>query len=33
MRVIDGDHYFLEPEGARDVVADALSDWIADRLP
>lgn len=32
MRVIDGDHYFLEPEGARDAVADALSGWIAERF-
>src|SRR5690606_7816875 len=27
-----GDHYFLEPEGARDAVADTVADWLAARF-
>jgi len=30
---IAGDHYFREPAGARDKVADLLAGWIADRYP
>ena len=26
-----GDHYFLQPEGARDQVADAIAEWVAER--
>ena len=29
---LPGDHYFLEPDGARDVVADLLTDWVAERF-
>ncbi|MDH4077060.1 MAG: alpha/beta hydrolase [Acidimicrobiia bacterium] len=28
---IAGDHYFREPDGARDRVADAIADWVAAR--
>lgn len=31
-RPIAGDHYFLDPPGARDEVADAIASWLADRL-
>lgn len=27
-----GDHYFLEPQGARDVVADTIADWVRERF-
>jgi len=27
-----GDHYFLGPDGARDVVADQIAGWVADRV-
>lgn len=27
-----GDHYFLEPTGAREVVADTIADWIRPRF-
>ncbi|MEU8800861.1 alpha/beta hydrolase [Spirillospora sp. NPDC048819] len=27
-----GDHYFLEPEGARDAVADTITGWLAPRF-
>lgn len=32
-RDLPGDHYFLEPAGARDTVAQVMSDWIAERFP
>lgn len=28
MLTLPGDHYFLEPAGARDQVADAITDWV-----
>jgi hypothetical protein len=28
---LPGDHYFREPAGARDAVADLTAEWIADR--
>ncbi|MCF2529673.1 alpha/beta hydrolase family protein [Yinghuangia soli] len=28
-----GDHYFRTPDGARDIVADVIADWIAERFP
>ncbi len=28
---LPGDHYFLQPEGARTVVADTIAQWVADR--
>jgi pimeloyl-ACP methyl ester carboxylesterase len=28
---LEGDHYFREPSGARDVVADAIAEWVAAR--
>lgn len=28
---VPGDHYFVEPVDARDVVADTLADWLASR--
>ncbi|WP_395111190.1 alpha/beta hydrolase [Actinomadura sp. SCN-SB] len=28
---LPGDHYFVEPADARDVVADTLADWLASR--
>jgi hypothetical protein len=27
-----GDHYFIEPDGSRDEVADAIAGWVADRV-
>jgi transposase-like protein len=30
---LPGDHYFLEPAGARDALADLMSAWIDDRFP
>ncbi|MBF6842138.1 hypothetical protein HN289_21070 [Acinetobacter baumannii] len=30
---LPGDHYFQEPAGARDVVADVMCDWLAQRFP
>ncbi|MCP3992428.1 MAG: alpha/beta hydrolase [Actinomycetia bacterium] len=27
----DGDHYFLQPDGARDQVADAITQWVGER--
>ena len=29
---LSGDHYFLQPEGARDAVADAVAAWITERV-
>jgi len=29
---LDGDHYFLQPHGARDRVADTITDWVAARV-
>jgi hypothetical protein len=29
--ILPGDHYFVEPVDARDVVADTLADWLASR--
>ena len=28
---VAGDHYFLDPAGARDTVADLVADWVATR--
>lgn len=28
-----GDHYFLKPEGARDVLADLIASWVRARFP
>lgn len=28
---LPGDHYFLEPDGARDTVADAIAEWVRAR--
>jgi hypothetical protein len=28
-----GDHYFLQPQGARDAVADKIASWIGERFP
>jgi hypothetical protein len=30
---LPGDHYFLEPAGARDAVADEIVGWIRERFP
>src|SRR5699024_592351 len=30
---LPGDHYFLEPPGARDAVADHVVDWLRERFP
>jgi hypothetical protein len=27
-----GEHYFRQPAGARDAVADRIVDWIAERF-
>lgn len=29
---LDGDHYFLQPSGARDAVADRVAGWIGERF-
>ena len=29
--VVDGDHYFLTPDGARDRVADTIAGWVEER--
>ena len=29
---LPGDHYFLEPDGARDRVADTIADWVNSKL-
>ncbi|MFT7599412.1 MAG: hypothetical protein ACI8TP_002345 [Acidimicrobiales bacterium] len=29
---IAGDHYFLKPDGARDMVADTISTWVTERI-
>ena len=31
MITMRGDHYFREPTGARDEVADVIANWVADR--
>ena len=31
LEMIEGDHYLLEPENARDKVADIITEWIRDR--
>jgi pimeloyl-ACP methyl ester carboxylesterase len=31
LRMIEGDHYLLTPEGARDGVADMIADWVHKR--
>lgn len=31
-RALDGDHYFLQPQGARDLVADTISEWVSARV-
>ena len=28
---IAGDHYFLRPDGARDLVADTIAEWVSAR--
>ncbi|MFC5997021.1 hypothetical protein ACFQE5_22680 [Pseudonocardia hispaniensis] len=30
---LPGDHYFLEPAGARDQVADVIAEWVISRFP
>lgn len=30
---LPGDHYFVEPAGAREKVAEVMCDWIAERFP
>ena len=30
---LPGDHYFLEPAGARDAVADEITAWVGSRFP
>jgi esterase/lipase len=30
-RSLDGDHYFLAPDDARDRVADTIADWVRAR--
>lgn len=31
LHLLSGDHYFTEPAGARDAVADLIADWVAAR--
>jgi hypothetical protein len=31
LETVAGDHYFLEPSGARDTVADLVAAWVAAR--
>jgi hypothetical protein len=31
LQMIEGDHYLLKPEGARDGVADLIADWVHKR--
>ena len=30
---LPGDHYFREPDGARDTVADTIAAWVSERIP
>lgn len=30
---LPGDHYFRQPESARDTVADVIADWVSARFP
>jgi hypothetical protein len=32
LEMVPGDHYLLEPSGARDDVADLIADWLRERL-
>lgn len=32
LEFVGGDHYLLQPDGARDTVADLIADWLRARV-
>jgi hypothetical protein len=32
LHMLNGDHYFREPAGARDEIADLIADWVGERV-